>query len=382
MKVLHVIPAVAKRHGGPTQAVFGMCRALEREGVESLIATTDADGPGGRLPVELGRPVKYEGVSVIFFPRQWSEAFKYSEPLARWLKAHVSDFDLVDIHAIFSHSSLAASWACLKRRIPYIIRPIGSLDPWSLRQKGLRKRLLWFWGVRRMLERANAIHYTTEEERRLAEETLGLDRGVVIPLGVEEELFQKDSPPLGGAPYVLILSRLHPKKGLEEFLKAFLDIVQKKEFREWKLLIAGEGEASYGARLKSVAKSHSENGTVLFAGWLEGEQKARALRGASLLVLPSYQENFGLAVAEAMACGVPVLVSQRVNLAKEIERARAGWVVELDEASLRQGLLEALGNEKERRLRGRCGLELANRCFRWPVVAQELVTCYHRLLSS
>ena len=102
MKVLHIIPGIAPRYGGPSRAILEMSRVLKTRGVESLVVTTDADGPG-RLPVELGRPITYRGIETIFFSRQWSEAFKYSRPLACWLKAHVKNFDLVRIDAIFSH---------------------------------------------------------------------------------------------------------------------------------------------------------------------------------------------------------------------------------------------------------------------------------------
>lgn len=390
MKVLHVIPAVAKRHGGPTQAIFGMCQALGREGIESLIATTDADGPG-RLPVPLKRPIEYQGVSVIFFPRQWSEAFKYSHPLAQWLDREVGNFDVVDIHAVFSHSSLAASRACLKRGVSYMVRPLGSLDPWSLKQKRFQKRTLWALGVGRMLECAKAIHYTTLEEKRIAEETLGLDRGIVIPLGVDEELFhqvqvakrfQEFFPDLSSHPYLLVLSRLHPKKGLEYLLKAFLELTQRENFRSWRLVVAGDGEKPYVEKLKRLAQIRGENGKVIFPGWLDGARKAAALRDASLFVLPSYQENFGLSVAEAMSARVPVLVSRGVNLAPEIEKGGAGWVVELTAASLRESLEEALESETERKKRGRSGFELVNQRFRWPLVARELIQRYQEIIDS
>ena len=192
MKVLHVIPAVAPRYGGPSQAVLGMGQALPQQGVQVLIATTDADGPR-RLPVAHGSELSWQGVPAIFFPRQWSEAFKYSGQLAGWLDHHVAEFDVVHIHAVFSHACLAAADACRGARVPYVVRPLGTLDPWSLKQKPVRKQLLWHVGVKRMLHGAAAIHYTTAAEQRLAEVPLGLRRGVVIPLGVDEELF--DAPP-------------------------------------------------------------------------------------------------------------------------------------------------------------------------------------------
>src|SRR5262245_44733825 len=119
MRVLHVIPAVAPRYGGPSRAIFEMCRALQERGTEPLIACTDADGTG-RLPVELGQPLVYKGVRAVFFSRQWSEAFKYSHPLSHWVSEHVQGFDVVHIHAVFSHACMAAAKACHQHSVPYV----------------------------------------------------------------------------------------------------------------------------------------------------------------------------------------------------------------------------------------------------------------------
>jgi len=390
MKALHVIPSVAPRYGGPSRAIFEMCHALEERGVGPLIATTDADG-ASRLPVELGSRLRYEGVPTIFFPRQWSEAFKYSGPLARWLRANVERFDVVHIHAVFSHACLAAARASRWRNVPYVVRPLGTLDPWALRQKRLRKRLLWHVWARRMLRGATAIHYTTTEERRLAEEGLGLDHGVVIPLGVREELltpqadrmcFRKRFPSLGKDPYILMLSRLHPKKGLELLLEAFLALVNQQEFQHWRLVVAGEGAAGYVTSLQRLVQEKDGAAHVLFAGWLDGAENISALQDAALLALPSHQENFGLSVVEAMACGVPVLVSPHVNLAEEIRAAGAGWVVPLDAAALLQALMDALRGEAERSTRGSAGRDLVRSRFTWPRVSAELAQLYRSVTTQ
>jgi glycosyltransferase involved in cell wall biosynthesis len=390
MRVLHVIPSVAPRYGGPSRAVVEMCRALPARGIEPLIATTNADG-AGHLPVELGKSLAYKGVPVVFFSRQWSEAFKYSHPLARWVGGHVPGFDVVHIHAVFSHACLAAAKACHRHNVPYVVRPLGTLDPWSLRQKHLRKRLLWHVGVRSILQRATAIHYTTSEEQRLAEESLGLGRGVVIPLGVEEELLRVPSgteslrchyPSLENHPYVLVLCRLHPKKGLETFLEVFLTVTHEEEFRHWRLVIAGEGETGYVASLKHLVRAQEGQDRVLFPGWLEGTAKAAALHEAALLALPSHQENFGLSVVEALACGVPVLLSTQVNLAGEVEAAEAGWRVPLERAALLETLVRVLRDDHERVRRGHAGRQLVHRRFLWSAVAVELAALYNAIVQS
>lgn len=384
MRVLHVIPSIAPRYGGPSRAVVEMCRASRAYGVDTLIATTDADGEA-RLAVPHGQQISYETVPAIFFPRQWSEAYKYSHPLAHWLGERTRDFDVVHIHAVFSHACLAAAQTCRKQGVPYVVRPLGTLDPWSLKQKRFRKELFWHLGVRQMLRGAAAMHYTTVAERRLAEESLGLTRGAVIPLGIEADLFEQTKsslPPLVTAPYVLVLSRLHHKKGLDILLPAFLSLAKRSEFVEWKLVLAGEGEAHYVDALKSLAKSCGANGNVVFTGWLDGEQRKAILRAASLLALTSYQENFGLCVVEALACGVPVLLSPHVNLAKEIERSGAGWIAPLDIAALEQTLADTLRDEEGRAQRGTIGREFVRRRFTWGAVAEALVTLYETVGSD
>ncbi len=390
LKVLHVIPAVAPRYGGPSRVIFEMCRSIQQKGTEVLVATTDADG-AGHLPVEAGAAIAYQRVPTIFFKRQLSEVFGYSFSLARWLNDNVKNFDVVHIHAVFSHPCLAAARACRRSEVPYIVRPLGSLDPWSMRQKPHRKKLMWHMSVGRMLSEAAAVHYTTREEQRLAEASLGLTQGVVIPLGIEmgmtedatsAESFRRNHPSLDSNPYILTLSRLHPKKNMELLLEAFLALVKKSEFETWRLVIAGDGETEYIASLKRLTQVLGGDGKVLFTGWLGGAQKAAALREAALLALTSRQENFGLCVVEALACGVPVVVSDRVNLATEIENAGAGWVTTLEKTNLERVLAEALYDEGERRRRGLAGLDLVERQFSWSKVADELNLLYRSVVRK
>jgi glycosyltransferase involved in cell wall biosynthesis len=419
MRVLHVIPSVAERSGGPATAIIPMCRALIDQGVEVLLVTTDAGlsddqldrNSGGKPPFQTcsfsgalqnseklpdfeqlekeqvrkgGLPPllrDYKGVPAMFFPSQLGESFKYSRPLASWLRSNIQHFGLAHIHAVFNHSSVAAAHACRKAGVPYVVRPLGTLDPWSMTQKSLRKRLFWQVSGKGMLRRASAVHYTSEVEKRATEELFDLNHGKVIALGIDGEVsnaFGKDRlneyfPLLARDPYLLVMSRLHPKKGLDVLLDAFLSLVQDKRWERWRLVIAGDGTADYVLKLKNKVKSQRER--ILLTGWLEGEKKAAVLSGAALLVLPSYQENFGLCVMEALSNSVPVLVSPHVNLAEEIVSANAGWVAEVDKDQLEARLAQVLGDHEELKRRGRAGKELSER-YSWEAAGKGLKELY------
>jgi glycosyltransferase involved in cell wall biosynthesis len=340
----------------------------------------------------LGEKIDYQGAPTIFFHRQWSEALKYSRPLALWLEQNVKNFDLAHIHAVFSHACVAAANACRKNFVPYLVRPLGTLDPWSLKQKSVRKRLFWHLGVKRMLTEAAAIHYTSAEEKRLVETGLGLSGGVVVPnaldlsftnhqTGGRAGTFDSSQSEIGRSPYVLALSRIHPKKGFELLIESFAALKKSGLFGPWRLVFAGDGDAVYVDQLKALARRRGLNGDALFVGWLEGDSKYAALKDASLLAMPSYQENFGISLIEAMAHGVPVLVSPHVNLAPEIEEAGAGWIAALGGEELTRTLAEALGSERERKHRGENARALAQN-FAAPTVAERLLDLYRSLIDG
>jgi glycosyltransferase involved in cell wall biosynthesis len=377
-RVLHVIPAIAPRYGGPSVATLGMCRALSGVGIETLVVTTDADGPG-RLAVELDAPQAYDGARVLFFRRGLSESFKWSGRLGAWLAAHVADYDVVHVHAVFSHSSLVAGRTCREAGVPYLVRPAGTLDPWSVRRKRLRKRILFRLGVDDLLAGASVMHYTSAEEWRLAETAVpGLSRGVVVPLGIDDALFARDAAPQS-PPYVLSLSRLDEKKGLDLLIRAFAEVAADRHVSDWRLVIAGDGDRGYMARLRELARADKSGSRIDFTGWVSGQSKVDLLRGASLFALPSHQENFGISVVEAMACGVPVLVTPGVNLANDIETYGAGWVAARTPAAFSRALRATMDDAGARARRGESGRRLADQ-FRWPAVANHLRAVYEDVI--
>jgi glycosyltransferase involved in cell wall biosynthesis len=371
MRVLHVIPSVDERSGGPATAILPMCRALHQQGIDVTLISTDA---GIRVP-------DFKGVSAMLFPSQLGESFKYSRPLSSWLRANIREFDLAHIHAVFNHSSVTAAHTCRKAGVPYVVRPLGTLEPWSMGQKSVRKRLFWQVAGKAMLRRAAAVHYTTEAEKLSTQRLLGLNHGKVIGLGIAngsstsgaKEKLASHFPELVQLRYVLVLSRLHPKKGLDVLLDSFSTLVQQQKFEDWRLVIAGDGPADYVATLKQKSCKG-----VLFTGWLEGEAKDAILSNASLLVLPSHQENFGLCVMEALSHSVPVLVSPHVNLAEEIILANAGWISTVDKDALSTRLAEALADEQELVRRGHAGKELSKK-YSWENTAKRLAELYREI---
>lgn len=371
MRVLHVIPSVSERSGGPGMAIVPMCRALQKRGIDVVLVTTDA----AMRAFEFCQAIDYEGVPAIFFPTQLGESFKYSRPLSIWLKQNVSGYELAHIHAVFNHSSVAAARECRKQRVPYVIRPLGTLDPWSMKQKQWRKRIFWSLAGESMLSGAAAVHYTSDGEKTATEGLLGADHGQVIPLGIDV-----DTDSINGSgrdrstnPYVLVLSRLHPKKGLDVLIAAFIALTQQPGLNQWRLVIAGDGPADHVSLLKRKAAAAQDR--IVFTGWVDGERREEMLQNASLLVLPSFQENFGLCVMEALARSVPVLVSPHINLASEIQEANAGWIAPVERQALTEKLAEAMSDPEEREKRGRAGKLLSNN-YSWERTATDLVKLY------
>jgi glycosyltransferase involved in cell wall biosynthesis len=381
MRVLHVIPSVAARYGGPSTAIASMCRALTTLGVEPLIVTTNADG-SARLQVPVGETTTWEGVPAIFFNRNFSESFKYSRGLSRWLSEHLHRFDLVHVHALLSHASLAASAEARRRGVPYVIRPLGTVAPWSLGQHKLRKRAMLRLGARQLLHDAAAVHCTSHQEKRDVEQTTGASNCVVIPLGIDPSILSSTSPGLPDRerhPYCLALSRLHPKKNLEAVIESFLEATASR--REWRLVIAGSGDRSYTDRLERLVKARDSQQQVSIVGWVGGSRKRELIDGASVFVLASFHENFGVSVLEALGRGVPALTSRAVDLAEQIEKADAGWIVDTTRESLVDGFTRAFSDCTGGKHKGDNARALAAR-FAWPLIAGQLVALYTRLAGK
>lgn len=324
MRALHVIPSLSPSQGGPSFALPAMARALAAQGVEVDVATTDDDGPGKRLAgVAHGQAVIKEGFRVFYFPKQ-TEFYKVSLPLRRWLRAHVREYDVVHVHTVFSFATLAAGRAAARARVPFIVRPLGVLNRWGMENRRRWLKSLSFQLLDKpVLDKAAALHFTSEQERDEAA-ALGIQaRPVVLPLGIDlgafgrlplADAFRDAFPMSRGRQVVLFLSRLDPKKNVEGLLEAFArlssDVV---------LAVAGAGEPAYESALKQKSADLGLTGRVAWTGRIEGDLKLSAMAAASVFVLPSHSENFGIALLEAMAAGLPCVSTLGVALAAESE---------------------------------------------------------------
>ena len=377
MKVLHVIPSVSAVHGGPSIALKIMTRALAQAGIEVHVATTDDDG-AGHLQVPLNTRVEYNSVPHFFFARQ-TQFYKFSLPLTRWLQNNASAYDILHLHALFSYSTMPAAYFARRAHVPYIVRPLGTLNRYGMTQHHARiKQFSYPLIERRIIQNAARMHYTSAQEK-LEAEALGVTQAsVVIPLGLEADAFSfTERARAADAPIrLLFLSRLDPKKGLERLLSAFAQLLTGNPRAV--LMIAGEGEADYVAALKQYTANLHVDKAIEWRGFVSGDAKRALLAQADFFVLPSYSENFGISVAEALAAGLPVVVTPEVGIAQEIAEARAGLIVE-NENALAEALNTLTRDAALRAAMGERGRALAAEKFSVEAMTRALMDLYKTL---
>jgi glycosyltransferase involved in cell wall biosynthesis len=353
-----------------------MCRALLDAGEQVEIAATVSDKAG---------TIATPDIPAHLFPRQTlfgrAADYKYSPELAAWLDKNVRHYDVLHIHAVFNYSTHAAARAAMRHGTPYIVRPLGTLnESYSLRQSSSKKQLYLRWIARAELDAAMALHCTSEAE---AEDLRRLNLRppkVVIPHGLRVAEFdavyaarsQRENP---AVPQILFYGRIHPKKGFDLLLPALADLTRRYDFR---LVVAGPAEESYLATLKAEAERRGISSRVVWAGMFSGAQRLTPFADSDIFVLPSYNENFGIAVAEAMACGLPVIVSDQVDLCIAVHDAQAGLVVTCDTGELATGIAKLLDDPALRARLGANGRRLVAEQFRWDHVAARL----HRLYEA
>ena len=401
MRILHVIDSLATRYGGPSVACPALCKELARQGHRISVYTTNVDGDQF-TDVPLDRPVWDAGVEFRYF-QGWTypPGYKFSMPLWAALKVDVRSFDVAHVYSVFSFSTWAASHHCRKHGVPYLLHPHGSLDPFLRRRHPVRKWLYTSLVAKRCFRHASALLFNSSEEMRLASGWPGLPpsavgsqqapRNVIVYVGVEDEWFRpaspasrenfrKKFPELEGRRLLLFYGRLSFKKGLDSLTAAFVQLA--KQVDDVHLVLAGPDFEGYGARVRRWLGDAELIDKATFTGTLVGDDRFAAMQEAAVFVLPSYTENFGQSVAEAMASGVPVVISNRVNIWPEVAGAKAGLVVECDARSTAQAIRTLLQNPDLGQEMGARGRHWARRNLTWDSVAEQMSRVYHAMIDG
>jgi len=362
LKLLHTIASADPRGGGPIQAIDSISSRMRELGHTVDVATLDA--PDASFLKASANTMHALGPA--------RGKYGYSARFQEWLRAHGREYDAVIVNGLWQFNGLAV-WRALRRTdTPYFVFTHGMLDPWFKRHyplKHLKKWLYWPWGEYRVLRDARAVLFTAEEERLLARQSFWLYRCTerVISYGAEappfdraaaEGAFFTQHPQLRNKRVWLFLGRMHPKKCGDYLIRSFAEL--KDDDPNLHLVMAGPDDSDCAREWKALAESSGLNGRITWTGMLSGAMKWGALYAAEIFVLPSHQENFGIAVVEALACGVPVVISKRVNIWREIISANAGLAADDTPEATTTVLREYLALSPEKRETMR---QDAARCF-------------------
>jgi glycosyltransferase involved in cell wall biosynthesis len=366
--MIHVIPAVSEEASGPSYSVPRLCESLIAAGADVELAALERPStrsplpflktfPPGLGPVRLGRSPK----------------------LRRWLDEQVASggIDILHNHSLWMMPNVYPGIACRQGPCKLVVSPRGTLSRWALRRRAVQKRVFWRLLQERAVRAAACLHATAESEYEDIRRMGFRQPLCILPNGV-------DLPPLNrasgeGRRQLLFLGRVHPQKGVEVLLRAWHAVAPR--FPEWELRIVGPGELGHVADLRALSERLRLQ-RIEFSGPLYGEDKVNAYRHAALFVLPTFSENFGMAVAESLATGTPVIVTQAAPWAGLAEH-RAGWWIEtgLDPliACLEQALSRPAACLEEM---GRAGHAWMQRDFSWTRIGHQFLQTYRWLLEG
>lgn len=381
MHVLHITSAIDPIFGGAAVALAGLAREQARRGMNVSIAATYVTEPGDAAARELSSSgVQVHRLGPCRNPMSRHPAMR------EFLQPLVERADVVHIHALWEavqYQSGIAAQACSR---PYVVSPHGMLAPWSMSRGWLKKRLYTLLRLRRVLDHAEQVVFTTTMEQRLASPYVPANRGIVIPIGLSTDgfsdlpplgTFRSRFPELGNRPYLLCMARIDRQKGQDLLIESLARLTHS----EVHLVLAGPDTRGESGGLKRLATQLGVAERVLFTGMLSGQDRLSAYRDASLFVLPSRHENFGIAVIEAVAAGCPVVISDQVNIQDEIQRSGMGRVVPLDIHQISHAIDAAL---EDRNWAGQVqagGLAFVREHYDWEHVVKLTKTLYAGLTT-
>jgi poly(glycerol-phosphate) alpha-glucosyltransferase len=315
----------------------------------------------------------------------------FSPDLKRQLQRHLTPRAVIHSHGLWMHPGISARKCAVRNRSPLVVSPHGMLEPWALQNSRWKKQLAGWLFENKNLRTANCLHALCAAEAENFRR-YGLKNPIaIIPNGVDmpEVRGQRSEVrgpstdhhlPSSDKKVLLFLSRLHPKKGLLNLLQAWKNMAP--DFKDWQLLVAGGGEPAYEQELKAFSRGLILDQSVVFLGPLYGEEKKQILALADVFVLPSFSEGFSMAILEAAAAGLPVLLTGECNF-PELSKANAAVEISPDSAGIESSLRQVLGlPEAQRNEMGRRGQVLVKQGYTWPLIARQMCQVYEWLLGS
>lgn len=373
------LPAV--RYGGPVQSSHGLARGLVRQGCAVDVFTTDVDGPG-RLDVPLGVPVQIDGVCVRYFPVAAPRRLYRSPAMTAAVDAALPGTDILHINGTYLLPGPATARIARRRGVPYVHAPRGMLVPDMIAGKSRWVKRGWIAGLERTaLRGAAAIHATAEAEadglRRLGLDLAPvhvIENGVDAPPEIdaaESAALWADIPP---GSRVAMLGRLDWMKGMDIAIRAVATIPDVR------LRIAGPDHAGLRPSLEAIAREAGASDRVSFAGMIDGSRKWAFLAGADIILVPSLRESFGITVAEALAVGTPVVVTEGVGASGIVRRIDPGCVVPRTPEALAKAVREILGDDARRARLGAAGATILRSDYGWDAIAGRMIGLYETIL--
>lgn len=384
MKVLTFITSISLKEGGPSRSVPMLVKGLSEVGVDITLMTFRSDdmnthaldGTAAKLKIWEDRTSTKE-----------IEDFILSEK-----------FDLIQLQSIWAMSYHQVALIARKHNIPYIITPRGMLEPWSLSQKKWKKKLALMLYQKKDLQKAACIFTTAEMEAEHVRE-LGVNAPMsVIPNGIETDGYACRTSLKGVKKQILFLSRVHVKKGIEILIDAFGKLkAEGGEFNEWSVVIVGNGEEDYIENLKHKVNELGLENCIKILPPVFGVDKTKLYQESSLFCLPSYSENFGMVIAEAMSCGVPAITTngtpwQLLNgdcctmgasLDMLSDDKRTGWCIDLSVENLERTLREAMVMPTASLFEmGQRGSKMIHENFNYRSVARKTKELYEWILNG
>lgn len=373
LKILHIIGGTDAGAGGPIEGIKRQAEVWAKLGHSREIVSVESPDE----PWIKASPVKIHGMGIRspLYRRlkgviPWLR-YGYSPHLVPWLRANVGNYDAVIVNGLWNYTSLAATIVLPGSGVPYFVYTHGQLDPWFHKAypiKHLVKQLHWLLSEGRLLRRACAVLFTTEEEKlltrkafwpyRVREHVIGYGTGDVVGDPERQmEAFYARVPSVAGKRFLLFLSRIHPKKGCDILIHAFAR--HARDFPDLDLVIAGPDQIGWRAVLEGAARAAGIFERIHWPGMLIGDAKWGAYRAAEAFVLPSHSENFGIVVAEALACGLPVLITDKVNIWREVQAHDAGLIAHDNDVDFARVIREFLGKSEAEKQRMAVGARAA-----------------------